>query len=583
MSCAMKTPYYIGQINLLSSFYPPDTLQYIYINMKLNLTATTIVSFSLFFGFSYANPIHNYIKNEQNVLSSQDRNHNHPILNRFVNNGILDGSLIDSEIAEAWELLEQTVDSKRIEREVRRYTTDKNIKAPQSAIKLPNLEDYADFEHITKSKLSSYSLRVKKNKDTNPSILGVDTVNQWTGYFDINEDDKHLFFWFFESRNDPANDPVILWLNGGPGCSSMTGLFFELGPSSINGTTLTPVNNPYSWNSNASVIFLEQPVGVGYSYADKSSVSSTKQAAEDVSAFLELFFTKFQSFSTHDFHIAGESYAGHYIPNIASVIVNNDNKNFNLTSVMIGNGITDALLQYYYYIPMACNATESGYKQIISDDECEDLEDMYPRCASLIKSCYKRQNALTCVPANLYCERMMTPFEKTGLNYYDIRIPCLGDGCYPQMNSIDKYLNQDSVMEALGSEVDSYVGCDNQVFRNFLLSGDEPKPFQQFVAELLELNLPVLIYAGDKDYICNWLGNRGWSNELEWSGKDSFSSANTTDWYSSIDGAHAGTAKSNGLFTFLRVFDAGHMVPYDQPSNSLDMVNRWISGDHFFA
>jgi cathepsin A (carboxypeptidase C) len=524
-----------------------------------------------------------HMDNSQNVLSSKF-NHYHPLLDKYVNAGLFDKNLITPDISEAWELLENTVSYAEIEIALNQLS-DSGItsKAPQSAVRIPNLVDTLNYDHVKLNDFESYGLRIKKHLDSDPSILGVDTVKQWTGYFDINDDDKHLFFWFFESRNDPVNDPVILWLNGGPGCSSMTGLFFELGPSSINGTTLKPVFNPYSWNSNASVIFLEQPVGVGYSYAEKSTVSSTQQAAEDVYAFLQLFFSKFITHAKNDFHIAGESYAGHYIPNIASVIANKEDKFFDLKSVMIGNGITDALIQYYYYIPMACNATESGYKQLISDEDCDKMETMYPRCAALINRCYSSQTALTCLPANLYCERMMGPFEKTGLNYYDIRKPCLGDGCYPQMSAIDEYLNLPEVMNSLGSEVKKYVGCDNQVFRNFILSGDEPKPFQQFVVEILELNIPVLLYAGDKDYICNWLGNKGWSNELPWSGKDSFTNATTTDWYSKIDGQHAGTVQSNGLLTFLRVFDAGHMVPFDQPSNSLDMLNRWVSGDYYFS
>ena len=543
-------------------------------------TLFTIISASYALLGVSANPI------GQKVLSNKLNAHG--LLDKYIQEGVFDKSLINDEVSNAWELLESTVNKDEIESYVNSILEDESYstsKLAKSAIKDINsiLENVLKYDYVSSDELSSYSLRVNKHLDSDPSILGVDTVKQFTGYFDINEKDKHLFFWFFESRNDPINDPVILWLNGGPGCSSMKGLFFELGPSSINGTTLKPVNNPYSWNSNASIIFLEQPVGVGYSYAEKSKVSTTQQAAEDVYAFLQLFFTKFINLAGNDFHIAGESYAGHYIPNIASVIANKKEKIFNLSSVMIGNGITDALIQYYHYIPMACNGTESGYKQLIPDSDCQKMESMYPRCAALIKSCYYLKSALTCVPANLYCERMMGPFEKTGLNYYDIRKPCIGDGCYPEMAPIDKYLNQPEVMKALGSEVKSYVGCDNQVFRNFILSGDEPKPFQQFISEILELSIPVLLYAGDKDYICNWLGNRGWSNELEWSGKDTFTNATIENWYSKIDNSHAGTVQSNGLLTFLRVFDAGHMVPFDQPSNSLDMVNRWISGDFTFA
>jgi len=113
---------------------------------------------------------------------------------------------------------------------------------------------------------------------------------------------------FFESRNDPKNDPVVLWLNGGPGCSSLTGLFMELGPASID-KNIKVVHNPASWNSNASVIFLDQPVNVGYSYSD-SPVSTTQAAGKDVYAFLTMFFDKFPEYASQDFHITGESYAG---------------------------------------------------------------------------------------------------------------------------------------------------------------------------------------------------------------------------------------------------------------------------------
>lgn len=524
------------------------------------------------------------LNKEQSVISFEGETH--PILDQLVSNGVFNANDVSPEVSSSWDLLEKNFNADTIKLHLNEWLREESIGVPIHNNGQPLVDD--KYNVVSIGGLDGYSLRVSdpeiniKTDKTNPMSLGVDSVKQATGYFDINDNDKHLFFWFFESRNDPANDPVILWLNGGPGCSSMTGLFFELGPSSINGTTLKPIKNPYSWNSNANVIFLEQPVGVGYSYAQKSKVSTTDQAAEDVFAFLQLFFTHFDQFAQNEFHIAGESYAGHYIPGIAhNIVEHKEDRVFNFKSVLIGNGITDPLIQYYQYIPMACNSTESGYKQLISDDECEDLERMYTRCAPLIKSCYKSQSVLTCLPANLYCEKMMGPFEKTGLNYYDIRIPCDGDGCYPQMEPIDKYLNQEYVMEALGSEVESYVGCDENVFRNFIFSGDEMKPFHQHIAELLEAGVPVLIYAGDKDYICNWLGNREWVNKLEWELSESFQQASINDWVTP-SGEYAGTVQSNGLLTFLRVFNAGHMVPFDQSANSLDMVNRWIAGDYMY-
>ncbi|KAK1048254.1 hypothetical protein LTR33_014894, partial [Friedmanniomyces endolithicus] len=197
--------------------------------------------------------------------------------------------------------------------------------------------------------LEAFNLRTKK---VDPTSLGVDKVKQYSGYLDNEEDDKHLFYWFFESRNDPKNDPVLLWLNGGPGCSSLTGLFMELGPSSITKEGKLEYN-PSSWNANASVIFLDQPVNVGYSYSG-GSVSNTIAAGKDVYALLTLFFKQFPEYAKQDFHISGESYAGHYIPVFASEILSHKNRNINLQSVLIGNGLTDGLTQYPYYRPMAC-------------------------------------------------------------------------------------------------------------------------------------------------------------------------------------------------------------------------------------
>lgn len=156
--------------------------------------------------------------------------------------------------------------------------------------------------------LEKFNLRTKK---VDPKKLNVDNVTQYSGYLDNEEDDKHLFYWFFESRNDPKNDPVVLWLNGGPGCSSLTGLFMELGPSSINEKGEV-VYNPSSWNENANVIFLDQPVNVGYSYSS-GKVSNTVAAGKDVYALLTLFFKQFPQYAKQPFHISGESYAGHYI------------------------------------------------------------------------------------------------------------------------------------------------------------------------------------------------------------------------------------------------------------------------------
>jgi cathepsin A (carboxypeptidase C) len=384
---------------------------------------------------------------------------------------------------------------------------------------------------------------------------------------------------FFESRNDPKNDPVVLWLNGGPGCSSLTGLFMELGPSSID-KNVNVKYNPYSWNSNASVIFLDQPVNVGYSYSG-SSVTNTIAAGKDVYALLTLFFKQFPEYASQDFHIAGESYAGHYIPVFTSEILSHKKRNINLKSVLIGNGLTDGLTQYEYYRPMGCG--EGGWPRVLDEATCESMDNALPRCQSLIRSCYDSGSVWSCVPASIYCNNaMLGPYQRTGQNVYDVRSKCEDSSnlCYSALGYISKYLNKPSVIKALGSEVDSYDSCNFDINRNFLFAGDWMQPFHRLVPNILE-QIPVLIYAGDADFICNWLGNKAWSERLEWPGQKKFAAASmeALKLGGAKHGKKIGEIKTSGNFTFMRLYAGGHMVPYDQPEASLDFFNRWLSGE----
>lgn len=139
----------------------------------------------------------------------------------------------------------------------------------------------------------------------------------------------------------------------------------------------------------------------------------------------------------------------------------------------------------------------------------------------------------------------------------------------------------------------------NALYRQFSGGGDYGKPFHHDIRDMLEAGYPVLIFAGDKDYICNWLGQVAWTEALQWSGAANYKAANMHPW--TVNGQGAGEAKSANGLTFLRVFDAGHMgmyntglifseryfinrfeVPHDQPANALNMLNRWIKGDYLF-
>jgi cathepsin A (carboxypeptidase C) len=190
----------------------------------------------------------------------------------------------------------------------------------------------------------------------------------------------------------------MLWLNGGPGCSSSTGLLFELGPCAISDEGRNTTHNPHSWNSKANIIFLDQPVAVGYSFAkDDSSVNTTPVAASDVWAFLQLFLVRHPKYANASFHLAAESYGGHYAPHIASVI-HKKNEQFaltpiNLASVIIGNGLTDPLIQFASVPDYACK----GPYPVFEEDsfQCSSLYSKSSTCERLTRACYDFNSRLT--------------------------------------------------------------------------------------------------------------------------------------------------------------------------------------------
>lgn len=413
------------------------------------------------------------------------------------------------------------------------------------------------------------------------SELGLEdeSIFQMSGYIDL-PSSKHIFFWFFGSRDENSNHHLT-WFNGGPGCSSTTGFLGELiGPSTLD-ADLNPIRNEYSWNNFASVMFIDQPVGVGYSYYDGDDesdgvVNNSYGSAEDMYEFFKLFSENFPELvQDKEWHIAGESYAGHYIPAMANEIVLKHDNDLNLTSVMIGNGITDPMLQYPSYFTMLCDPIHNGHnKTFISPVDCVTLEEAIPRCEALMASCYASNLDFACVLANLYCDGVVfNVFEKTGLNVYDISGPCeTGDGdCYFVSKYIDAYLNQPFVQKATGSKVTKFEGCSSEVNTNFAANGDGARPFNQYVADILDKGIPVLIYAGDFDFICNWVGNKYWTEALQWAGSEDYTKETLAPW-----GDHEGEAKSSNGLTFLRVYDAGHMVPMNQPVASLKFFKEWI-------
>ena len=284
--------------------------------------------------------------------------------------------------------------------------------------------------------------------------------------------------------------------------------------------------------------------------------------------------------------------AGHYIPAIGKRLVQEDANNIQLKSLLIGNGLTDPLVQYGYYAPMIC---ENDVISVLDDQTCAAMKDAYPMCKNLILMCYQDpSNTEACIAASDFCNNaLLEPFyAQSGLSPYDIRKDCnqVDDSlCDDHLSLLQDFLNREDIKNAIIGVNDvsqrsaiqpnstMYANCNIHINYMFQRAGDWMRPYVHDVSTLLDDHqLRVLIYAGDQDFICNWLGNKAWTMDLEWHDQEAWRSAPDLEW-----GDNAGQLRTspNGQFAFLRIYDAGHMTPADQPEHSLHCFNAWIQNN----
>lgn len=424
------------------------------------------------------------------------------------------------------------------------------------------------------------------------------SVKQISGYLDIRED-AHLWFVLFESRSSPSTDPLVLWLNGGPGCSSSTGMLFELGPCWVAKNGNATSRNDYAWNNEANLLFLDQPVQVGYSYSDTGeAVDNSNKSAEDVYAFLQLFFKRFPRYGDLPFTVAAESYGGHYAPHIASEI-NKHNKKaeeghvpIKLDSIMIGNGLTDPAVQFPSVAEYACSP-ENKYRLFEPESEvCQSLESRSRVCGTLIDQCARFDSRLFCVTAALFCwGSLYGPASELDVNLYDVRLPCDrsddrdGSLCYRQMGWIETLMNRPDIKRDLGvpNSID-FQSCNMMVNQQFMFQGDSMRNSAALLPELLADGVRVLVYAGEADFMCNAMGNREWVLSFDNIFHDEIIQAVPKSIRAVPLGGEvprrmgyvqkAGPGAGNLAFAWIN--EAGHMVPHDQPATALHMLNRWL-------
>ncbi|RMZ89291.1 hypothetical protein DV736_g3473, partial [Chaetothyriales sp. CBS 134916] len=402
----------------------------------------------------------------------------------------------------------------------------------------------------------------------------------------------HMFFWLFHNRHISDRQRTVIWLNGGPGCSSMDGALMEVGPYRVReGGRL--VYNEGSWDEFTNIVFVDNPVGTGFSYVNGDGyLHELQEMADNFVIFLEKWFGLFPEFEHDDLYFAGESYAGQHIPYIAKTVQNRNNNvagqvdkvQWNLSGLLIGNGWISPPEQYRSYLQFAY---DEGLLQG-GTSEANEVEAVYTDCISELNKPAADEKV------DIYvCEKILTEVlrvtQKKGkcINMYDIRLtdnyPSCGMSWPPDLADVQPYLRQQNVTDALHINHDmrtGWVECNGKVSSNFRAS--HSKPSRDLLPGLLESGLQILLFSGAKDYICNHVGTEDFISNLQWSGGTGFELspgviAPRHEWV--FEGESAGYYQEARNLTYLLIHNSSHMVPFDYPRRTRDMLDRFIGVD----
>uniref|UniRef100_A0A8C9DHM0 Carboxypeptidase n=1 Tax=Prolemur simus TaxID=1328070 RepID=A0A8C9DHM0_PROSS len=245
-----------------------------------------------------------------------------------------------------------------------------------------------------------------------PGLAKQPSFRQFSGYLK-GSGSKRLHYWFVESQKDPENSPVVLWLNGGPGCSSLDGLLTEHGPFLVQPDGVTLEYNPYSWNLIANMLYLETPAGVGFSYSDdKGYATNDTEVAQSNFEALKDFFSLFPEYKDNPLFLTGESYAGIYIPTLAVLVM--QDPSMNLQGLAVGNGLSsyeqndNSLVYFAYYHGLLGNRLWSSLQtHCCSQNKCNFYDNKDPECVT-----------------NL--QEVSRIVSSSGLNIYNLYAPCAG-------------------------------------------------------------------------------------------------------------------------------------------------------------
>ncbi|XP_055725736.1 lysosomal protective protein [Salvelinus fontinalis] len=439
-----------------------------------------------------------------------------------------------------------------------------------------------------------------------PGLQKQPNFKQYSGYFNV-ADNKHLHYWFVESQKDPAASPVVLWLNGGPGCSSLDGLLIEHGPFLIQNDGMSLEYNPYSWNMIANVLYLESPAGVGFSYSDDSNYT-TNDTEVSMNNYLALkeFFKAFPEYIKNEFFLTGESYGGIYIPTLAERVM--EDASMNLQGIAVGNGMSsyemndNSLVYFAYYHGLLGTRLWIDLQAYCCDGgQCDFYNNQNPNCSSNLNEVQDVVYNSGLNIYNLYAPCPGGVGQRVGIDNGNLVIRDLGNSFInhewtqlwnqklkgvmslhklvrldpPCTNSTPStlYLNNPYVKAALHISPSAlpWVVCSAEVNLNYnRLYMDVRK---QYLKLLGALKYRVLVYNGDVDMACNFLGDEWFVESLQ---QEVQVKRRPWLYYTGESQQVGGFVKEFSNLAFLTVKGSGHMVPADKPIAAFTMFSRFI-------
>ncbi|KAL0390731.1 UNVERIFIED_CONTAM: Serine carboxypeptidase II-3 [Sesamum calycinum] len=400
--------------------------------------------------------------------------------------------------------------------------------------------------------------------------------DQYSGYITVDPlAGRALFYYFVESPTNSSTNPLVLWLNGGPGCSSFGyGAMEELGPFRVNSDGKTLFRNNYAWNNVANVIFLESPAGVGFSYSNTSADYNTTgdiRTAGDAYTFLVNWLDRFPQYKDRDFYITGESYAGHYVPQLAyTILINNKRSNqtvINLKGIAIGNALDDSMLGQGYFDHLWTHALNSDETHAGILKYCDFVNDTSSdKCFSFVQKSSDEAGDFDI--NNIYAPVCLNRVLKNGstgsVNFFD---PCSD-------TYVEYYLNTAEVQGAFHVRPTTWSGCRRFHWTDW--QSNVWPTIQNLMASGMRLTPPhnssLLLYpSGDIDANVPVTSTRYAINSLKLRVETAW-----RPWY--LDDEVGGYVVGYEGLTFVTVRGAGHLVPSYQPQRALTMISSFIQG-----